>query len=63
VRNEVLHTVEGEGNIIHKINWRNAKIIRQILRRNSLLKQAGEEKIEARIYVTEGIWRMCKQLP
>ena len=42
------HTVHEERNILNKINKRKAKWIGHILRRNCLLKQAVEGKIEGR---------------
>jgi hypothetical protein len=52
-----------EGNIIHKLKWSKAHLISQILHRKSLLNQAVERRIEGRIDMTGGRWRMCKQLP
>jgi hypothetical protein len=52
VRNEeVLHGVKVERNILHKINSRKAAWIGHSLRRNCLLKQVIEGKIEGRIEV------------
>ena len=45
---EMSHTVHEERNILNKINKRKAKWIGHILRRNCLLKQAVEGKIEGR---------------
>ena len=44
VRNEVLHSVKEERNILHTINRRKANGIGHILRRNCLLKHTIEEK-------------------
>jgi len=49
VRNEVLHRVRVEWSILHTIKRRKAKWIGHILRRNCLLKQVIEGKIERRI--------------
>jgi hypothetical protein len=44
VRNEVLHGVKEERNIVHNRNSRKAKWIGDILRRNCLLKHDVEGK-------------------
>jgi hypothetical protein len=50
VRNEeILHRVKEERNILHTIKSRKATWIGHILRRNCLLKQVIEGKIEGRI--------------
>jgi hypothetical protein len=53
VRNEeVLHRVKEERNILHTIKRRKADWIGHILRRNCLLKQAIEGKLEGRREMT-----------
>jgi ppGpp synthetase/RelA/SpoT-type nucleotidyltranferase len=55
VRNEVLvvlHRVKEERNILHKIKRRKANWIGHILRRNCLLKDVIEGKLEGRIKMT-----------
>jgi hypothetical protein len=53
VRNEeVLHRVKQERNILRTINRRKAHEIGHILRRNCLLKQVTDGKIDGRIDVT-----------
>jgi hypothetical protein len=49
VRNEVLHRVKEERNILHTIKIRKASWIGHILRRNCLLKHVIEGKLEGRI--------------
>jgi hypothetical protein len=50
VRNEeVLHRVNEERNILHKIKRSKTNWIGHILRRNCLLKHVIEEKIEGKI--------------
>jgi hypothetical protein len=62
VRNgEVLHRVEEERNILHTVNRRKANWIGYILRRNCLLKQVINGKIEGRIEVTGSRGRRRKQ--
>jgi hypothetical protein len=62
VRNEeVLHRVK-ERNIVHTIKRRKANWIGHILRRNCLLKQVIEGKLERRIEMTGRRGRRCKQL-
>jgi hypothetical protein len=53
VRNEVLHRVKEERNIVHTIKRRKANRIGHILRRNCLLKHVIERKIEGRIEMKE----------
>jgi hypothetical protein len=63
VRNEeVLHRVKEERNIIHRIKRRKANWIGHILRRNCLLKQVIEGKLEGRIEITGRRGRRRKQL-
>jgi hypothetical protein len=45
VRNEVLHRVKEERNIVHTIKRRKANWIGYILRRNCLLKHVIEGKL------------------
>jgi hypothetical protein len=52
VRNEVLHRVDRERNIVHTIKRRKANWIGHILRRNCLLKHVIEGKLERRIELT-----------
>jgi hypothetical protein len=52
VRNEVLHRVKEDRNILHTIKRRKANWIGHILRRNCLLKQVIEGKLEGRIEMT-----------
>jgi hypothetical protein len=54
VRNEVLHRVQEERNILHTIKGRKANWIGHILRRNCLLKHVIEGKLEGRIEMTGG---------
>jgi hypothetical protein len=49
VRNDVLKSVKEERNILHTVKCRKANWIGHILRRNCLLKQVIEGKIEGRI--------------
>jgi hypothetical protein len=51
-RNEVLHRVKEERNILHAIQMRQANWIGHILRRNCLLKHIIEVKLEGAIEVT-----------
>ena len=63
VRNwEVLHRVKEERRILHTLNGRKANWIGHILRRNCLLKQVIEGRIEGRIDVTGRRGRRHKQL-
>ena len=58
MKNQGLHGVEEERNIVHTIKRRKAKWIGHILRRNSLLKGITEGKIAG----TRGRGRTHKQL-
>jgi hypothetical protein len=61
VRNEVLHSVEKERNILHTTEIRKANWIGHTLRRNCLLKHVTEGKIEGmKLTVSQG--RKRKQL-
>jgi hypothetical protein len=62
VRNEVLHRVKEERNILHTIKRRKANWIGHILRRNCLLKHVIEGKLEGRIEMTGRRGRRRKQL-
>jgi hypothetical protein len=62
VRNEVLHRVKEERNIVHTIQKRKANWIGHILRRNCLLKHVIEGKLEGRIEMTGRRERRCKRL-
>jgi hypothetical protein len=63
VRNEeVLDRVKEERNIVHTTKTRKANWIGQILRRNCLLKQVIEEKLEGRIEIMGRRGRRRKQL-
>jgi hypothetical protein len=63
VRNEeVLHRVKEERNILHTVKRRKANWIGDILRRNCLLKQIIEGKIEGGIDVRGRRGRRRKQL-
>jgi len=63
VRNEeVLLRVNEQRNILHKISKRKADWIGHILRRNCLLKQVIEGKIEGQMGVTRRRGRRCKKL-
>jgi hypothetical protein len=63
VRNEeVLHRVKEERNILHTIKRRKANWIGHILRRNCLLKQVIEGKLEGKIEMTGRRGRRRKQL-
>jgi len=59
---EELHIVNEEWNILHTVKRRKANWIGHILRRNCLLKQVIEGKIEGRVEVTERQRRRRKQL-
>jgi hypothetical protein len=52
VRNEVLHKVREEGNILHEMERGKANWIDHILRRNWLLNRVIERRMEGRIEVT-----------
>jgi hypothetical protein len=62
VRNEVLHRVKEERNILHTTKSRKANWIGHILRRNCLLKHVIEVKLEERIEMTGRRGRRRKQL-
>jgi hypothetical protein len=62
VRNEVLHRVKEERNILHTIKGRKGNWIGHILRRNCLLKHVIEGKLEVRVEVTGRRGRRRKQL-
>jgi alpha-D-ribose 1-methylphosphonate 5-triphosphate synthase subunit PhnL len=62
VRNEVLHRVKEERNILHTIKRRKANWIGHILRRNCLLEHVIEGKLERRIEMTRRRGRNRKQL-
>jgi hypothetical protein len=49
VRNEILHRLKEERNILHTIKRRKVNWIGHILRRNCLLKHVIEVKMEGRI--------------
>jgi len=53
VRNEVLHRVEVEENTLNNIRRKKANRIGHALRRNCLIKETDERKIEGRVEVTE----------
>jgi hypothetical protein len=57
VRNEVLHRVKEERNILHTIKRRKANWIGHILRRNCLLKHVIEGKLEGRKDRNDGTTR------
>jgi len=59
---EVLHRVKEVGNIIRTVNRRKADWIGHIWRRNCLLKQVIEGKVEDMIEVTGRRGKRCKQL-
>jgi hypothetical protein len=63
VRNEeVLLRVSEQRNILHEIRQRKANWIGHILRRNCLLKEVIEGKIQGQIEVTRRRGRRCKKL-
>jgi hypothetical protein len=63
VRNEeVLLRVSEQRNILHEIRKWKASSIGHILRRNYLLKQVIEGKIQGQIEVTRRRGRRCKKL-
>jgi hypothetical protein len=62
VRNEVLHRVKEERNILHTIRRRKANWIGHILRRNCLLKHVIEGKLEGRTEIMRKRGRRHKQL-
>jgi len=51
VKNEVLHRVKRERNILHTVKGRNANWIGRILRRNCLVEQVVEGEVDGRIEV------------
>ena len=59
---EVFHRVKEERNILHAITRRKANWIGYILRRNCLLEQVIERKIEGTIEMTGRRGRRRKQL-
>jgi hypothetical protein len=61
-RNEILHTVKEERNIIRTIKRKKDNCIGQTLRRNCHLKLVIERKIVEGIKVTKRRGRRCKQL-
>ena len=52
VKNEVLHKVKEERNVLRTIKRRKANWIGHILRRSCLLKHVSEGKIEGRVEAT-----------
>jgi hypothetical protein len=62
VRNEVLHSVKEERNILQTIKRRKATWIGHILHRNCLLKHIIEGNIDRKIEVTGRRGRRRKQL-
>jgi hypothetical protein len=62
VRNEVLHKVKEERNILHKIKRTKANWIGHIFCRNVLLKHVIEGKLEGKIGMTGRGGRRRKQL-
>jgi hypothetical protein len=48
-KNEVLHRINEERNILQTIKRRKANLIGHVLRRNCLLKQVTDGKIDGRI--------------
>ena len=61
-KEELLHSVKDERNILHNTNRRKANWIGHILHRNCLLKHIIEAKIEGRIEMMERRGRRRKQL-
>jgi hypothetical protein len=61
-KEEVLHTVKEQRNILHKIKKRKANWFGHILRRNCLLKHLIKGKLEGRIEMTVRRGRRRKQL-
>ena len=59
---EVLLRVNEQRNILHEIRKRKANWIGHILRRNCLLKQVIEGKVNGEIEVTRRRGRRCKKL-
>jgi hypothetical protein len=62
VKNEVLHRVKEERNILHTTKRRKANWVGHILRRNCLLKHVIEGKLEGMIEMTGRRGRRRKQL-
>jgi hypothetical protein len=62
VKDEVLHRVKEERNIVHTIKRRKANWIGHILRRNCLLKHVIEGKLQGRIEMTGRRGRRSQQL-
>jgi hypothetical protein len=62
VRNEVLHRVKEDRNILQAIKIRTANWVGYILRRNCLLQHVIEGKIQGRIEVTGRRGRRRKNL-
>jgi hypothetical protein len=62
VKNEVLHTVKDDRNILHTIKRRKANWIGHILRRSSLIKHVIQGKIEGNAELTGRRGRRRKQL-
>jgi hypothetical protein len=62
VRNEELHRVKKQRNILHTIKRRKANWIGHILRRNCLLKHGIEGKLEGRTEMMGSRGRRRKQL-
>jgi hypothetical protein len=62
VRNEVLHRVKEDSNILHTIKRRKANWVSHILHRNCFLKHVNEGKLEGRIEMTGSRRRRRKQL-
>jgi hypothetical protein len=52
VRNEVLHSIKEERDILHTVKRKMADWFGRILRRNCILKSVIEGKIEGKIAVT-----------
>jgi hypothetical protein len=61
-RNNVLHKVKDERNILQTIKRRKVNWIGHTLRRNCLLEHVIEGKLQGRIEVTGTLGRRCKQL-
>jgi hypothetical protein len=62
VKNEELHRVKEERNILHTIKGRKAEWIGHLLRRNCLLKHVIKGKLEGRVEVTRRRGRRGTQL-
>jgi len=62
VRNEVLHSVKEERNIVHTVKRRKGNCIGNIMRRKCLLKHVIEGKVEERIEETRRRRLRSKQL-